>query len=67
MIELTLNGEPVSVPAGTTVADLVAARLSTQKGVAVAVDRTVVPRSAWSSTTLGPGAEVELVGAVAGG
>jgi sulfur carrier protein len=37
------------------------------RGVAVAVEGSVVPRGAWSSTLLGPGARVEVVVAVQGG
>jgi sulfur carrier protein len=68
-IALTVNGEPASLPAGSTVADLVRAvtEEADPKGVAVAVDRCVVPRSEWASTRLAPGALVEVVGAAAGG
>ena len=37
------------------------------KGVAVAVDRCVIPRSEWDCTPVPPGALVEVVGAAAGG
>nr|MBA2320723.1 sulfur carrier protein ThiS [Deltaproteobacteria bacterium] len=36
-------------------------------GVAVAVDRQVVPRSAHAATPIRPGAEVEVLRAVGGG
>jgi sulfur carrier protein len=37
------------------------------KGVAVAVDGEVVPRSSWASTRLRDGQKVEVVGAIQGG
>jgi thiamine biosynthesis protein ThiS len=37
------------------------------KGVAVAVDRDVIPRSEWSTTRVRPGAPIEIVTAAAGG
>ncbi len=67
MIEVIVNGEPRHLPAGIDVADLVAQLIATPKGVAVAIDREVVPRSAWSSTVLASGQVVEIVTAAAGG
>lgn len=66
---LSINGEPVCVAAGSTIADLVT-RLTEEvdpKGVAVAVDRCVVPRSEWASTPARDGSLVEVVSAAAGG
>ena len=68
-ISLSLNGEPVRVAVGSTIADLVA-RLTEDadpKGVAVAVDRCVVPRSEWATTPARAGSLVEVVSAAAGG
>jgi sulfur carrier protein len=68
-IAVTVNGEPAEVPGGSTVADLVRQLVDEPdpKGVAVAVDRCVVPRSEWASTQVRAGALVEVVGAAAGG
>ena len=68
-IALSINGETVCVAAGSTIADLVA-RLTEEddpRGVAVAVDRCVVPRSEWTSTPAREGSLVEIVSAAAGG
>ena len=46
----TVNGAPADLAPGTTVADLVAARCTSAKGVAVALNGEVVPRSTWGST-----------------
>ena len=68
-VAITLNGQPTRVAAGSTVADLVRGMLehADPKGVAVAVDRCVIPRSEWDCTPVPPGALVEVVGAAAGG
>ena len=68
-LALHLNGEPVEVHAGATIADLVADVIDDPdpKGVAVAVDRCVVPRSEWASTPARAGSLVEIVTAAAGG
>lgn len=68
-IELSVNGEPVRVAVGSTIADLVAqlTERDDPKGLAVAVDRCVVPRSEWASTPARAGSLVEVVSAAAGG
>jgi sulfur carrier protein len=65
-----LNGERrAELADGATVADAVAlvGLAPDARGVAVAVDRAVVPRSAWEATTLAPGAQVEVLTAIQGG
>jgi sulfur carrier protein len=66
---LTVNGEPARLADGATVADVVRAVLEHEdpKGVAVAVDRCVIPRSEWECTPVRPGSKVEVVSAAAGG
>lgn len=66
-MRLTVNGEPVDLDDGTTVADLVATRVEQQRRTAVARNGEVVPRGAWGATTLQDGDAVELLVAVAGG
>ncbi|MFC0672712.1 sulfur carrier protein ThiS [Brachybacterium hainanense] len=78
-IPLTVNGEAAEVPPGSTVRDLVAARLGhpvgedgrsldgRSLGVAVALDDAVIPRSLWSTTPLAADARCEFVTAVQGG
>ena len=68
-LALSVNGCAVEVAAGTTIADLVAGVLEggDPKGVAVAVDRCVIPRSEWATTPACAGSLVEVVSASAGG
>jgi sulfur carrier protein len=66
---IELNGEPVEVGVEATVATAIE-RLGAggeRRGVAVAVDGEVVPRSAWAETPLSDGQKVEIVGAIQGG
>ena len=66
-VEVTVNGEAREVPAGTTVAELVAAVTELAAGVAAAVNDEVVPRRCWPGTQLRDGDRVEVVTAVQGG
>ena len=65
-MRVVVNGEPAEVPAGSTVADLVA-RMAGGPGVAVARNDDVVPRSAWACAELAEGDAVEILTAVQGG
>jgi len=64
-----LNGEPVELESSATVAAAVeiAAAARDARGIAVAVDGEVVPRSAWDATPLAEGQRVEVLGAIQGG
>jgi sulfur carrier protein len=66
-MNVTVNGEARRVPAGTTLAGLVAAVTGLPAGVAAAVNGEVVPRSAWPAAVLADGDQVEVVTAVQGG
>lgn len=68
-MSLTINGVQSEVPAGCSIVELLQ-RLdvgSEKPGVAVAVNQTVVPRSAWPSTTLADDDRVEIIRPVQGG
>ncbi|MFF2653357.1 sulfur carrier protein ThiS [Streptomyces sp. NPDC058045] len=64
---LSVNGEQRAVPAGTALDALVAGLSAAPKGVAAAVNESVVPRAEWSGTVLGDGDRVEILTAVQGG
>lgn len=68
-LALTVNGNPFVLRVGSTIADVVAQLVGTDdaKGIAVAVERAVVPRSAWASTPAEAGSRIEVVTAAAGG
>jgi sulfur carrier protein len=66
-VSVSVNGALREVAAGTTVAALVHELGAGPRGVAVAIDRVVVPRSAWGEVVVEEGAHVEIVAAAAGG
>jgi sulfur carrier protein len=69
-MKIVLNGAPQQVEERITVAGLVrdvSGRSPDGRGVAVAVDAAVVPRSAWETVELTEGQRVEVVGAIQGG
>jgi sulfur carrier protein len=68
-VNVLLNGEPHDLPDGATVAEAVTASGAPPagRGVAVAMDGEVVPRSEWEATELRAGQRVEVLQAVQGG
>ena len=67
MNRLTVNGAPSTVDAGATVGSLVDASMPNRRGLAVAVNDEVVPRSQWDHTPLYDGDRVEILTAAQGG
>lgn len=70
-LAVTVNGEVTELEEGATVQDVVERLMGTgpsaAKGIAVALDREVVPRSSWGAVRVTQGAHIEVVTAVAGG
>jgi sulfur carrier protein len=68
-VRLSVNGEPMELPEGATVAAAVAAAGvgAAERGVAVALDAQVVPRGRWDETPIHEGARIEVLRAAAGG
>ncbi|GAB1689329.1 sulfur carrier protein ThiS [Krasilnikovia sp. M28-CT-15] len=66
-MRLTVNGSSRAVDDAVTVAGLVAVLTEAQRGVAVAVNGEVVPRSRWSASVLRDGDRVEVLTAAQGG
>ncbi|HEX2498371.1 MAG TPA: sulfur carrier protein ThiS [Actinomycetes bacterium] len=77
-VRVSINGESRELAAGTTVADVVAELAppsnhgtappkGTARGIAVAVNDEVVPRTAWPDTVLAEADRVEVLTAVQGG
>ncbi|RDH77307.1 sulfur carrier protein ThiS [Mycolicibacterium moriokaense] len=65
-MKVTVNDKDVEVDDQTTVASLLERLGFGEKGIAVAVDATVLPRSSWQSP-LTDGARLDVVTAVQGG
>jgi thiazole synthase len=68
-MRIELNGKPLELPAGATLADAVrqSGAEPGARGVAVALDGEVVPRAEWGSIQLGDGRRVEVLAAIQGG
>lgn len=62
-----VNGEERELADGSTIADLLVSLDLDRDGIAVAVDRKVVPRSQHPQTVLSNGQQVEIIRAVGGG
>ena len=63
---VVVNEKPVEVDDKTTVAALLQTLGYPDRGIAVALDHAVLPRSSWA-TSLSDGARLEVVTAVQGG
>ena len=67
-VEVLVNGETRSVAAATLPELLCALQYSPeQRGIAVALNAEVIPRSEWAETRIAPGDQLEIVGARQGG
>lgn len=66
-MNVVVNGEALELHAGTTVAVLVHDLGRSPKGMAVAVNEEVVPRSTWTDVELRAGDRVEVLTASQGG
>ena len=68
-MKIRLNGEETEVRLNLSVYELlVALELDpAQSGIAVAVDREVIPKTEWQETELRENSDVEIIRAVQGG
>jgi sulfur carrier protein len=68
-VRVHVNGEERELDEGTTVADVVVAlgRGPEARGIAVAVEAEVVPRTTWGERQLRDGDRIEVLTAIQGG
>ena len=68
-MKIRVNGEAKTVRPNLNVYGLLIALEMdpTQPGIAVAVDREVIPKTAWQATALRENSEIEIIRAVQGG
>jgi sulfur carrier protein len=68
-IQIKINGEVQSQPAGVTLAAVLASLGidSSRRGLAVALEGEVVPRQTWVETVLKDGSRLDIVIAAPGG
>ncbi|MEU6557924.1 sulfur carrier protein ThiS [Streptomyces sp. NPDC046915] len=66
-VTISVNGERREVAPGTALDTLVESLTAAPRGVAAALNETVVPRAQWPATALAEGDRVEVLTAVQGG
>ena len=66
-IGITVNGENRRIPAGVTVAGLLAELGLDRRKVAVERNEEIVPRSTYDTVALAPGDAIEIVHFIGGG
>ncbi|MFF4395825.1 sulfur carrier protein ThiS [Streptomyces sp. NPDC001480] len=66
-VTISVNGERREIAPGTALDTLVKSLTAAPRGVAAALNETVVPRAQWPSTALAEGDRVEVLTAVQGG
>ncbi len=66
-MRVEVNGESREVPAGTTIADLVADLAQSGQRFAVEINEELVPRSTHAHRPVADGDRVEVVRAIGGG
>jgi len=67
MVQIELNGAAHSLPDDADVAAAVARLTESRRGIAVALNGSVVPRAQWDATRLHAGDRVEVLSASQGG
>jgi len=66
-LTISVNGDPMEIPSGTTVAALLQLLHLETAQIAVELDGDVVGREGWWDISIAPGATVEIVRFVGGG
>lgn len=66
-VQVLVNGEPQEIPAGSTVETLVEVLGLERRRIAVAINRSVVPRSSFRFHVVQAGDRIEILEAVGGG
>ncbi len=66
-ISLFVNGETVELNEPVTAAELLTLLEIQPKGIAIALNAEILPRSEWGSHQIGKGDRIEIVSAAAGG
>lgn len=70
---VTINGDVVAFDSDATLGDVVLRTMAkpdgtfSDRGIAVAVNQIVVPRTDWAATPLQPDDKIEIITAVQGG
>lgn len=65
-MKVTINGKAEET-AATTIAELATIKKVPAKGIAITLNKKVVPRKLWTSTEITPDADIIIIKAFAGG
>ncbi|MDE6134535.1 MAG: sulfur carrier protein ThiS [Muribaculaceae bacterium] len=66
-MQIFINREAVEVNPNDTLAEILESQNIVLRGIAVAVNNKVVPRTSWESITVAEGDSVTVISAVCGG
>ncbi|WP_300485341.1 sulfur carrier protein ThiS [Flavobacterium sp.] len=67
-MEITINNQPVTVPDGLTVQDLLYRELlGKQNGIALAINNTVIPKTEWHNHYITENDHILIISATQGG
>ena len=64
---VTVNGKPMELPEGLTIEDLLVRLAVPRQFTAVALNREIAPKAAYTTTALSEGDKVEIVRPMGGG
>lgn len=67
MVDIEVNGEARRVPAAITLRELLSLLELPDQGIALAVNRSVVPRQQWAARQVAGSDRIEIVRAIGGG
>ncbi len=67
MIHIILNGSPMTLIGEVSLEEFLKSSNTSNKGVAISLNRSIVPKSKWSSTLVRNNDMIELVSAAPGG
>jgi sulfur carrier protein len=66
-IHVTVNGEPRTITAGSSVVEMLQQLGADGQRVAVELNRSIVRKGEWAATLVEPGSQIEIVEFVGGG
>lgn len=67
-MEITLNNQPKTIAENASLQDIVFAQVGEkQKGIAVAINNTVIPKQNWQSTSIKQNDNILIIKATQGG
>lgn len=66
-MDIIINGKPQTFDSNISVAEMIASTYDSGKGIAVAVNNTLIPRNQWATRQLVENDEIVIIKAAYGG